>query len=206
MKKIGIYVFNDFEEIGCILLYSILKKTKTLKETNILPITEPLTVEFISNNKTTKGTKDLSISVLRTTTDFSEYDVLVIPGGKGIENLLEEKLLLENIANFGKQKMICSIGMGSLLLAKTGLLENKKATTHHKHWERLRKFCIVENKRIVESDNIITAGGMLCAVDLALKIIEKIYTKIISDIIADYIETPRKPIGIRMDIGETDIE
>jgi cyclohexyl-isocyanide hydratase len=206
MKKIGIYVFDDFEEIGSILLYTILKKTKTLKDANILPIKEPLTVEFISNNKTTKGTKDLLISTHKTTTDFSEYDVLVIPGGKGIEKLLEEKQLLENISNFGKQKMICSVGMGSLLLGKAGLLENKKATTHHKQWERLRKYCTVESKRIVVSDNIITAGGMLCAVDLALKIIEKIYTKIISDIIADYIESPRKPKGIRMDIGETDIE
>jgi len=95
---------------------------------------------------------------------------------------------------------------GSIVLAHAGLLKNKRATTHHKHFQRLQKFCKVENKRVVVSDNIITAGGMLCAVNLAETIIKMCYSKSIADIVLEYIEALRKSKGIRIILGEINEE
>jgi len=165
MKKIAIYVFNNVEELGLDIVYNILKKTKILKKRGILPIDQPLEVELISDKKLVIGTKDMQITPHQVGLDFDDYDILIIPGGKGIDTIIQNQDILDKIKNFCQEKLICTIGLGSLVLAHAGLLKNKKATTHHKHYIRLQKYCKVEDKRIVVAGNIITAGGMLCAVD-----------------------------------------
>ncbi|MCK5408741.1 MAG: DJ-1/PfpI family protein [Candidatus Heimdallarchaeota archaeon] len=206
MKKIAIYVFNNVEELGLDIVYNILKKTKILKNRGILPIDQPLEVEFISDKKLVIGTKDMQITPHQVGLDFDDYDILVIPGGKGIDTIIQNQEILDKVKEFGQEKLICTIGLGSLVLAQAGLLKNKKATTHHKHYTRLQQYCKVEDKRIVVAGNIITAGGMLCAVDLAEKIIESCYSKSIADIVLEYIEVGRRRKGIRLDLGEIDEE
>ncbi len=206
MKKIAIYVFNNVEELGLDIVYNILRKTKILKNRGILPIDQPLDIELISDKKLVVGTKDMQITPHQVGLDFDDYDILVIPGGKGVDTIIQNQDILDKVKIFGQEKLICTIGLGSLVLAHAGLLKNKKATTHHKHFQRLQKYCKVVNKRVVVSDNIITAGGMLCAVDLAETIIESCYSKSIADIILEYIEAHRKSKGIRIILGEIDEE
>ena len=206
MRKIAIYAFDDVEELGFSLIYNILKKTQTLKRRKILPISESLEVDIVSEGPSVVGTKGMSINPHRTDFNLSEYDILIIPGGKGVETLLHNQEFLKKIKKFGKERIICSIGLGAIILAEAGLLEGKKATTHHKHFLRLKNYCTVESKRIVISDNIITAGGMLCAIDLAAKILELCYSQIIVDIVLEHIEKESRPKGIRLDLGEIDDE
>ncbi len=202
MKKIAIFVFNDVEELGLDIIYNILKKTKTLKQLGILPIDQPLQVDFLAEEEIVIGTKDMQITPHHIGLDFTGYDILIIPGGKGINTIIKSQEFLDKIKKFGQEKTICSIGLGSIALALAGLLKNKKATTHHKHYLRLKEYCKVEDKRIVIDDNIITVGGMLCAVDLAEKILEICYSKSIADIVLEYIEVERRRKGIRLDLGE----
>ncbi len=206
MTKIAIYVFDDVEELGLDIVYNVLKKTKTLKQHGILPIDQPLEVDLLANEKLVIGTKDKQITPHQIGLDFTDYDILIIPGGKGVETIVQNQEFLDRLKEFGQEKMVCSIGLGTFALALAGLLKNKKATTHHKHFLRLRKYCKVENKRIVVSDKIITAGGMLCAVDLAEKILEICYSRSIADIVLEYIEVRRKSKGIGIVLGEIDEE
>lgn len=204
MTKIAILVFDEVEELGLSIIYNTLKKTETLMVSKILPIKEPLEVYFIAENEQITGTKGMSIIPHSVGLDFSPYDILIIPGGKGVDTIVKNQELVKKIKEFGNNKLICSIGLGAFALALAGLLKGKKATTHHKHFQRLQKYCTIENKRVVVDVNVITAGGMLCAVDLAEKLIERCYSKSIADIILEYIEHPRKPKGIRIDLGEID--
>ena len=206
MTKIAIYVFDDVEELGLDIVYNILKKTKILKDHGILPIGQPLEVDLVANEKLVVGTKDMQITPHKIGLDLTDYDILIIPGGKGVDTIVKNQEFLSMLKEFGQEKMVCSIGLGSFALALAGLLENKKATTHHKHFLRLKKYCKIENKRVVVADNIITAGGMLCAVDLAEKIIEICYSKSIADIVLEYIEAHRKSKGIGIVLGEIDEE
>ena len=206
MKKIAIYIFNEVEELGLDIVYNILKKTKILKQHGILPIDQPLEVDLIANEKLVVGIKDMHITPHKIGLDFSDYDILIIPGGKGVDTIVKNQEFLDKLKEFGREKMVCSIGLGSFALALAGLLENKKATTHHKHFLRMKEYCKIENKRVVVADNIITSGGMLCAVDLAEKIIEICYSKSIADIVLEYIEAHRKSKGIGLVLGEIDEE
>jgi YHS domain-containing protein len=72
-----------------------------------------------------------------------------------------------------------SVCTGAFLLAKTGLLDGKSATTYHGAFERFAMtFPKVELKRgarYVENGNLATAGGLSSGIDLALRVVERYY-------------------------------
>ncbi len=72
-----------------------------------------------------------------------------------------------------------SVCTGAFVLAKTGLLDGKSATTYHGAFERFATaFPSVHLKRgarFVENRNLATAGGLSSGIDLALRVVERYY-------------------------------
>jgi transcriptional regulator GlxA family with amidase domain len=72
-----------------------------------------------------------------------------------------------------------SVCTGAYLLAKTGLLAGKSATTHHGSYvDFARKYPDIQVKRgarFVEEGNLATAGGLSSGIDLALRVVERYY-------------------------------
>jgi putative intracellular protease/amidase len=72
-----------------------------------------------------------------------------------------------------------SVCTGAFVLAKTGLLKGKSATTYHGAFGRFAmKFPDVQLKRgarFVENGNLATAGGLSSGIDLALRVVERYY-------------------------------
>ena len=72
-----------------------------------------------------------------------------------------------------------SVCTGAFVLAKTGLLNGKSATTYHGAFERFAmQFPVVQLKRgarFVENGNLATAGGLSSGIDLALRVVERYY-------------------------------
>ncbi len=72
-----------------------------------------------------------------------------------------------------------SVCTGAFVLAKTGLLNGKSATTYHGAFGRFAmQFPDVQLKRgarFVENGNLATAGGLSSGIDLALRVVERYY-------------------------------
>ena len=72
-----------------------------------------------------------------------------------------------------------SVCTGAFVLAKTGLLDGKSATTYHGAFGRFAiQFPDVQLKRgarFVENGNLATAGGLSSGIDLALRVVERYY-------------------------------
>jgi putative intracellular protease/amidase/YHS domain-containing protein len=72
-----------------------------------------------------------------------------------------------------------SVCTGAFVLAKTGLLKGKSATTYHGAFERFAmQFPDIQVKRgarFVENGNLATAGGLSSGIDLALRVVERYY-------------------------------
>ena len=72
-----------------------------------------------------------------------------------------------------------SVCTGAFVLAKTGLLDGKSATTYHGAFGRFAlKFPNIDLKRgarFVENGNLATAGGLSSGIDLALRVVERYY-------------------------------
>lgn len=76
-------------------------------------------------------------------------------------------------------KWVCSVCEGALLLARAGLLDGHKATTHWAFVDCLRRFPEIEvdtkHRRFVRSGNRLTGGGVSSGLDEALKLIALLF-------------------------------
>ena len=72
-----------------------------------------------------------------------------------------------------------SVCTGAFVLAKTGLLDGKSATTYHGAFGRFAmtfpNIQLKRGARFVENGNLATAGGLSSGIDLALRVIERYY-------------------------------
>jgi len=72
-----------------------------------------------------------------------------------------------------------SVCTGAFVLAKTGLLDRKSATTFHAAFNtfamQFPKIELKRGARFVENGNLATAGGLSSGIDLALRVVERYY-------------------------------
>lgn len=105
-------------------------------------------------------------------------DILFVPGGAGIQTVLEDPELLAWIGETGrKAQFVTAVCTGSLILAAAGLLDGFSATTHWLSLEILDLFPEVEvkDKRVVIDRNRITGGGVTAGIDFALHLASILY-------------------------------
>ncbi|KAA3506350.1 DJ-1/PfpI family protein [Agrobacterium vitis] len=115
----------------------------------------------------------LSLSPTVTFTDCPPLDVICVPGGKGIDALMED----EDVLTFLREKaldaaFVTSVCTGSLVLAAAGLLKDKKATSHWASKHLLAPLGAIPTQgRIVTDGNVITAGGVTAGIDFGLTVL-----------------------------------
>lgn len=85
-----------------------------------------------------------------------------------------------------------SVCIGAEHLAKAGLLDGLKATTHHESIDSLEKkypaVHWVRSKRFVEGPKISTGGGLTAGIDLGLRIVERYYGRDWAIQVAEHME------------------
>ena len=113
--------------------------------------------------------------------NIDEYDALAIPGGFEEFGFYEEaydERFLKLIREFDSRgKIIATICVGALPLGKSGVLNNRKATTYHLRdayrQEQLKEFGVnVVNEPIVVDRNIVTSYCPETASHVAFKLLE----------------------------------
>jgi transcriptional regulator GlxA family with amidase domain len=97
--------------------------------------------------------------------------------------------------------LIAAACTGSLIVAQTGLLDGRQATTHHDFYDMLAsnfpKVTVVRDRRIVpQGDQVVTAGGEACSLDLGLWIVERYYGAETARAVAKYMEYIPNPGAI----------
>jgi cyclohexyl-isocyanide hydratase len=107
-------------------------------------------------------------------TSLSGYDVLIVPGGVGTRTLINNQHFIEWIKTAQVAPLKVSICTGSLILGAAGFLKDKVATTHFSEYDALQPSCRqVSTARIVEDEDVITAGAVAASIDLGLYLCEK---------------------------------
>lgn len=121
-----------------------------------------------------------------------EPDIIVIPGkltNKGIP-VIADPVIINWIQQMGKKdKLIMSVCIGALSLAKTGLLSGKRATTHYLSINDLKdqypSIIVEKNVRFVEDGQFVTTGGVTSGIDGALHLVEKFDGPVLAQKVAD---------------------
>ncbi len=110
--------------------------------------------------------------------DAPHPDVLIIPGG-GVGSALNDEAAMAWIAETApKTKHTLTVCNGAFILAKTGLLDGKSATTYYGLIDSLRdqapKVKVVSDQRFVDNGQFITTAGLSSGIDGSLYVISKL--------------------------------
>ena len=92
--------------------------------------------------------------------------------------------------------VVMSVCTGAFILAQSGMIDGKRATTHHDFFDRFAgKFPKVELKRglrFVEEQKFSSAGGLTSGIDLALRVVERYFGTDVAEKTAFYMEYQSK--------------
>ncbi|WP_062486732.1 helix-turn-helix domain-containing protein [Labrenzia sp. CP4] len=114
--------------------------------------------------------------------DFSaavdRYDAVVLPPSAGTVRLEEVPALPAFLQHLhGRGAVVCSACTGLTFVAAAGLAERRKVTTHWGLEQRLSAtypdLRLDTDRLLIEYSDLITAGGLMAWVDLALALIER---------------------------------
>jgi cyclohexyl-isocyanide hydratase len=166
--KIAYIVFNGMTWLDFIGLYDPISRLKSL---GYLPC---LTWDICSYTKTVSDNFGLEIKPDKIQNSLTGYDVVIIPGGFGTRKLQFDHEFINWIKTSENATYKISICTGSLILGAAGFLKDKKATTNYQEYEALKPYCkeVIED-RIVEDNNVITAGAVSASIDAGLYLCEK---------------------------------
>lgn len=122
--------------------------------------------------------------------DAPQSDFLIIPGTSPeiVKNVSGDKKMMDWIVKQNENtQMTMSVCTGGLILANTGLLDGRSATTHHWSLDELRshkKIKVKQEARYVIDGKFLTGAGVTSGIDVALEAIELIHDKDFADEIA----------------------
>ena len=146
---------------------------------------ETVTASVSDEIECTFGAITVRAKTLLADVDVDDFDAVAIPGGFESEGFFEEAFsgtVLETVRDFHRsKKMIASICVGALSLAKSGVLHGKRATTYHlmggKRRNQLKDLgATVVDAEIVVDDRILTSTSPATAIDVALTLVESLTT------------------------------
>ena len=137
------------------------------------------TVTFIASEPGPKRTETemLALTADASLSDLPHPEVIVVPGGYGTRELMEDERLLGWLREaHAHSQWTTSVCTGSLLLAAAGILDGLEATTHWMMLDRLAEHgAIPVSRRVVEQGKVITAAGVSAGIDFALRLVTELH-------------------------------
>jgi cyclohexyl-isocyanide hydratase len=124
---------------------------------------------FCSLQVKAAGKGGLEVSSLRRPESLAGYDAVVVPGGPGLQGLLDDAPFLDWLRTAEPVRWKVAVSTGSLALGSAGLLKGRKAATHPDAVHLLAPYCReATSERILEDGDCITAGAVGASLDLGL--------------------------------------
>jgi transcriptional regulator GlxA family with amidase domain len=114
---------------------------------------------------------DRSLSSIR-----GAIDTLIVVGGEGAWAAAEDAPLVRAVRNLARRsRRVASVCTGTFVLAATGLLEGKRATTHWATCDYLARthpeITVESNPIFVRDGSVWTSAGVTAGMDLALALV-----------------------------------
>jgi cyclohexyl-isocyanide hydratase len=108
--------------------------------------------------------------------DCPQLDVICVPGGPGVNALMEDAEVLDWLRRQSEQAhYVSSVCTGSLVLGAAGLLRGKHATSHWNSHDMLPAFGAIPTEgRVVRDGNLFTASGVTAGIDFALTMVAEL--------------------------------
>jgi len=181
-KQVLLFAPQGFEDLEVAAFTDIIGWTRVLQETKSID----LVITAFKENVRSKHNLTIQTHLLMEKVTPDDYQALIVPGGfndAGYEEVYDEKVLDLINKVYANDGIIAAMCVGSLAVARAGILKGKEATTYaasksHDNLQVLRDCGAVHvGGRIVVSDRIITNRGPDTSVEVAFKLLEMLSGK-----------------------------
>lgn len=164
--QIAIVLFDRFTSLDAVGPYEMLARTPGAETVFVAERTGPV--------RNDNGS--LALVADRTFAEVPTPDVVVVPGGPGQSDQMENEALLGWLRTAdATSTWTTSVCTGSLLLAAAGLLTGRRATSHWLALDFLKGYgAEATGERVVVDGKYVTAAGVSSGIDMALTLLGRI--------------------------------
>ena len=181
----GILIFDNVEELDFVGPWEVFGVTNQT-------VHGSFPCQLLSTGKTRiRAEHGLPVGPLDSIYDAPRPRLLVIPGGSGRRVAMKDSRLLEHLKHWHAEgTILASVCTGVFVLAATGLLDGRPATTHWAAIAELRTYPAVKvvRRRFVDEGDIVTAAGISAGIDMALYMVSGFLGKNIAKRVARLME------------------
>lgn len=122
----------------------------------------------------------LSVNPAYTLADCPAPDILLVPGGRGARDAMNDTALTGWVAaQAAATELTLSVCTGAFILAKAGLLGGLSATTYHTAFDDLAALApdttLHRDKRFVDNGRIVTSAGISAGIDMSLYVVARLH-------------------------------
>ncbi|MBX2815281.1 MAG: DJ-1/PfpI family protein [Saprospiraceae bacterium] len=188
MRRVAILLFNDVEVLdfaGPFEVFSVCRTTNGDRLFDVQIVAEHDAIIAARNG--------LMIKPHTTIEDAEEYDIVVIPGGRGTRREMKnDRIKVWVKKQYAEVELMLSVCTGSLVLGTTGLLDGVHATTHHGAFDELAEAApstvVVRDKKYVDNGKIVTSAGISAGIEMALHVVRRLHGAETAERTANYME------------------
>ncbi|MFO8109403.1 MAG: DJ-1/PfpI family protein [Thermoplasmata archaeon] len=186
MSNFNVLLFEDFETLDALGPVEIIGNLSLFAD-------ERYDVEFYSEGgEITESSQGVKVDT-QPISQIKETDILLIPGGSGVRREIDNPDMISHLKELAAEAgFVLTVCTGSVLLAKTGLLKDLKATSNKMvfDWvvEQDRDVQWVPEARWVKDGKFYTSSGVTAGMDMTLAFVRDNLGIKVAEEIADYIE------------------
>ncbi len=186
IDSIGILLYDKFFEIDAVGPYQVLSGMLGTKVFYVAPEKGIVT-----------GSSGMQFKVEHSIDEINQLDILLIPGGTvGTIRAGNNEEIINWIKKIDKKSTFTtSVCTGSWILGKTGLLNNKRATTNwYRAKEKLEEYNVTfVNERWVKDGKYWTSAGVSAGIDMSLALVAEIKGETYAKLLMLNLEYDPKP-------------
>jgi transcriptional regulator GlxA family with amidase domain len=162
MKNINVILFDNFTLLDALGPVEVFRCLENFFKINF----------YSKNGGKIRTNPELGIET-KSYKEIIDYDVLLIPGGFGTRNLVDDFDFIKDLKELAnKSDIVLTVCTGSALLAKTGLLSKHNATTNKMAFEWVAEqdssINWMRKARWVVDGKFYTSSGITAGIDMAL--------------------------------------
>ncbi len=199
-KRVAILLFPGFDLIDAGGPYEVfLTASRLAARDGLPPQYEVVLVSPDGDDAVAFG--GMTITGLSPAHDVGAVDLVVVPGTIDVARVLNDRRIMDAVTRMvGSSPVVTSVCTGSFLLAATGALAGKSATTHWEDVELLEATGqtgeVARGVRWVDEGSVVTSGGLTSGIHMALHIVARDYGVEHAMRTARQLDQPWDPSGI----------
>ncbi|HYP88788.1 MAG TPA: DJ-1/PfpI family protein [Polyangiaceae bacterium] len=176
---VGIYVFDEVEVLDFAGPFEVFS-TATRVSRRLRPeLPPPFSVTLIADRpRTVSARGGLPVVASAAFAQHPPLDLFLVPGGEVSQELKRDDVRDFIARTAGNTALTASVCTGAFLLARAGLLDGRRVTTHWEDIEDLRRMfpalTVQADRAWIDAGSIVTSAGISAGLDMSLYLVSRL--------------------------------